>query len=113
MKYTLSTSEAMDMLRADEYASWSYKGARAMVEYLEQLEEDIGEEIEFDRVGIRCDYTEYESALEAAEELLPDSWKDDLEEEASEEQIEEAALSALNEYTTVIEFDGGVIVQGF
>jgi len=103
MKQRLSTSEAADLLAADDNAGWSYAGARALVEYLENLEDDTGEEIEFDRVALRCDFSEYESAREAAEEY---GWEPD-------EDAEEAALEWLNDRTTVITFGGGVIVRQF
>lgn len=65
MKITLSVSEIADRLRADKNSRWSYDGAIALAEY---LEESTGEEMELDVVGIRCDFCEYESALEAADE---------------------------------------------
>ena len=105
MKQRLSTSEAADLLVADKDAGWSYKGARALVEHLEQVEEDTGEEIEFDRVALRCDFSEYPNAREAAEEygFEPDEDADS----------EETALKWLTDRTTVITFDGGVIIQQF
>ena len=41
--------------------NFSYGGLHALFEYIEQVEDDIGEEFEFDMVGICCDYTEYEN----------------------------------------------------
>ena len=108
MRKTLSTSEATDLLVADDNAGWSYKGARALVEHLEQVEEDTGEAIEFDRVALRCDFSEYESAREAAEEY---GWEPD--EDADSDDAEEAAAEWLADRTTVITFNGGVIVQQF
>jgi hypothetical protein len=43
----------------DENASWTRLGAYALAEYLDELSDDIGEPIEWDRVGIRCDFSEY------------------------------------------------------
>ncbi len=108
MKQTLTTNQAANLLMADQCAGWSYAGARALVEHLESIEDDTGEEIEFDAVALRCDYSEYESALEAAEEygFEPD-------EDADSEDGEEAAAEWLGDRTTVIEFSGGVIVQRF
>ena len=105
MKKTLTTSEAAAMLAADENANWSCAGAYALVEHLEELERDTGEEIEFDVIALRCEYDEYESALQAAEEY---GWDSDAEEDA-----EEDALKWLEDRTTVVAFDGGVIVQQF
>ena len=58
MKNTLSTHEMVHALLTDEFASWSADGARAVIEWHEQLEEDTGEELEFDRVAMRCDWWE-------------------------------------------------------
>ena len=41
--------------------NFSFEGLHALFEYIEQVEDDIGEEFEFDMVGICCDYTEYDS----------------------------------------------------
>lgn len=108
MKQTLTTSQAAHLLMQDEYAKWSRAGAYALIQHLEQLEEDCGDEIEFDRVAIRCDWSEYESAVEALEELEPD-W--DKLTDASERELEQSALDWLSGRTQVITFDGGVIVN--
>ena len=108
MKKTLTTNQAADLLVADDNAGWSYAGARALVEHLESIEDDTGEEIEFDRVAFRCDFSEYPNAREAAKEC---GWEPD--EDADSEDAEEAALEWLNNRTTVITFDGGVIVRQF
>ena len=41
--------------------NFSHDGLIALFEYIEQVEDDIGEEFEFDMVGICCDYSEYDS----------------------------------------------------
>jgi len=68
MVETLTTNEIADRLFRDKYAGWSYAGARALAEYLEDYEADSGETLEFDRVGLRCEYSEYGTAEEAATE---------------------------------------------
>jgi hypothetical protein len=113
MKATLSTYQAADLLKADSNAAWSRSGARALVEYLEQLEEDTGTEIEFDAVAIRCDYSEYDSALQAALEYGFEPNPNLGEEKQSEEDKEADALSWLQDQTQVIEFEGGVIIASF
>tara|TARA_R100000234_G_C4977403_1_gene169119 strand:+ start:403 stop:729 length:327 start_codon:yes stop_codon:yes gene_type:complete len=57
----VSNSEFIDDLFKDDYANWSYEGADALYEFLTELEEDMGEQIEFDRVALRCEYSEYEN----------------------------------------------------
>ena len=63
MKTTLSVYEIADLLKRDENAGWSYNGAQALAEV---LNDSMPEDEEFDRVAIRCDFSEYTSALEAA-----------------------------------------------
>lgn len=114
MKTTLTTSQAAHELLRDSNAAWSRAGAYALVEYLEQLEEDTGETIEFDIVAIRCDYSEYSSALEAALDQGFDPETDlDGEGEEDEDDKEENALAWLQYRTQVIEFEGGVIIASF
>ena len=49
-------------MRSDNYKNnFSYEGLHALFEYIEQYEDDCGEEFEFDMVGICCDYSEYDS----------------------------------------------------
>ena len=40
---------------------FSYDGLTALYNYLEQYEDDIGEEIELDVIALCCEYAEYDS----------------------------------------------------
>lgn len=51
-------------LLADEYAGWTNQGAYALAEYLIELAESTDEPIKFDRVAIRCEFSEYEDLQE-------------------------------------------------
>ena len=110
MFQTLSTSEASDLLKRDSNAAWSYAGAHALVEWLEGIEED-GEPIEFDAVAIRCDFHEYASALEAVANSGYEADDDDADDDADAKEA--AALRWLENRTTVVTFDGGIIVGSF
>ena len=129
------------MLANDENSSFSRSGAYALVEYLEQLEEDTGEDMEFCHVGIRCDYSEYDSLQDWAGDYFAGDWREqvgaDMEEVseilADADRLEVAGEiadarqtrehadgildSAIREYIQdrgqLIEFDGGVIVSSF
>lgn len=68
IKETVNDCRFADVLLADEYASWTYGATKALFDYYEQLSEDIGEDIELDRVAIRCEWTEYNSAKEASDQ---------------------------------------------
>jgi hypothetical protein len=102
MKRTLNTHEIADELYRDEYANWSWAGAVALAEYLEECDNDSGEDSELDIVDIRCNFSEYSSAVDAAVEY---GW-DDTTEEAG-------ALEWLQDRTLVICFDGGVIIRDY
>jgi len=94
--------------RKDRGDQFSYNGLRALFDYLEE-DSGLGERgYELDVVGLCCDWTEHASAAEAAEE---NGWSAD--EDADEEAAEDAALEWLHDHTTVIEFDGGVIIANF
>jgi hypothetical protein len=121
MKTTLSTTEAAEILIADTYANWSRAGAFAIVEYLEELEDSTGEKMEFDRVAIRCDFSETTSLQDwivehfGAKSLLfalefADIEFDDLEDS---EEIDAKIREYIQDHGQLIEFDGGIIVSSF
>ena len=118
MKLQLSTSHAVDLLRQDEYAGWSYKGATALVEHLETLEEDLGEEITFNCIDFRCEFSEYKSVRDWLFNYygLGMTLKDALESagiyhEEDEEEIESLIAEFIRDRGTLVEFEGGVIVS--
>ena len=106
MKTEMTTYECAKALTHDEYANWTRSGAFALVEYLEQIEEDCGTEIEFDPVAIRCEFTEYENLNEFAKEF----WSDDCHLYWATDDV---IRNFIQDQTTLIEFDGGLIVQDF
>jgi hypothetical protein len=100
---TLTTYQIADRLLRDSNACWSRPGAFALAQYLQSVEEDTGETMEFDAVAIRCDYSEYPSAVEAHNSVTQGH---DLTEEE-----EETALERMREIGEVLEFNGGVIIS--
>ena len=76
---------------------FTVQGSLALFDYIEELEQGCGEEMEFDPVGLRCDYSEYETF----EELQKDYDVEDLDE--------------LEENTTVIQIKGseGLIIHAY
>jgi len=61
MKQAITESYFIEQIVGDEYNSMTYEGAKALFGWVEELEADTGEEMEFDRVAIRCYWTEYEN----------------------------------------------------
>jgi hypothetical protein len=113
MKNTLNTSEAASLLMADENAAWTMAGAYSLAEYLEQYEEDCGTEIEFDRVALRCEYSEYESLQEWAQFFLSRQELADGYFSEEDENHEENIRDYIRDRGQLIEFDGGIIVSEF
>jgi hypothetical protein len=98
MKQTITESQFIDAIVGDEYNSMSYEGAKALFEYLDLYEQDCDEDIEFDRVAIRCEFSEYENLEEVLSEY---------------DHIK--SLSDLYDHTTVIEVPNSdkLIIQQF
>ena len=113
MKTTLSTFEITNALLKDEYSSWSYSGAQALAEYLEQYEEDCGIELELDVVAIRCTYTECEDLVEWARSYFLNSQFKELFGDLEEDDLDEEIAQYIEERGTLIEFEGGIIVSEF
>jgi hypothetical protein len=118
MKETLNKYEIADRLSEDENSSFTYSGAMALAEHLEDLEADLGEELEFDKVAIRCDFSQYESLIDWATDYFS-QWRGDLDidadldEEDDLEEIEEIIREYIQDHGTLIEFDDGIIVSSF
>ena len=125
----LSAMETAELLRRDEYAAWTYRGAHALAEYLEELEDNHAPcsmcgcdttRIQIDIVAIRCEYSEYKSALEAAREYGNDYSVSPVDDDDNQRPIDEViaeleayCLDWLQERTNVLVFDGGIIIEQF
>lgn len=112
MKITVTENtfcNEFDRMRPDNFSNAALK---ALFAYFEEMESDQGEQFELDVIAICCDFTEYESALEAAQNygFRPDQEFDD--EEADERETK--ALEYLQENTTVLELEtGGVVLANY
>jgi len=111
MKITLTESEFVNRFRAIRPDQFSRPALVALFDYLDKLEDDLGEEQEFDAIAICCEWTEYASAVEAAEAF---GWEDETEEgEERDSTAERAAFEFLQDQTAVIEMSSGVLVRDF
>ena len=63
MKTTVNFSEFCDAFELRK-ENFSYGGKRALFDYLEQYEEDTGQEIELDVISLCCGYSEYKTLQE-------------------------------------------------
>ena len=111
MKMTLDSHGFRNAFeRCGRQNQFSHCGKLALFEHLESIEQDTGSEIELDVVGLCCDFTEFVTALEVAKNFSPFFTID---EDLNEEEQERQALQFLSDSTTIIPFDGGVIIQNF
>ena len=104
MKQTINEYQFKDAFQSSRPNNFSYEGLTALYDYLEQYEEDTGQEIELDVIGLCCEFTEYDS--------LEDFQKEHYDEEIGDcyEDIEE-----IEDETIVIKIEGteGFIIQDF
>lgn len=64
MKKIISFSDFVDDFRSIRPDNFTYEGLEALFDYLEQLEQDTGEEIELDVIALCCEFSEYEDIEE-------------------------------------------------
>tara|TARA_R100001510_G_C7465502_1_gene84125 strand:- start:177 stop:479 length:303 start_codon:yes stop_codon:yes gene_type:complete len=100
MYQEITSSQFSDwFLTSDTYKNnFSYEGLKSLYNYLVDLEEDTGDNIEFDPVAICCEYSEYENLEE-----IKNNYND----------IE--TIEDLRDHTQVIEISGSdkIIIQDF
>lgn len=60
MKKTIYKNEFIDTMRDIRPDNFSYDGLVALFDYLEEIEDSCGEEMEFDPIALCCDFTEYD-----------------------------------------------------
>ena len=102
MKRTINEHDFIDAFQGTYKNQFSYEGKIALYEYLTQLEEDTGFDMEFDPIAIHCEYTEYEDFTE---------FRDEYEDYVKEHDIQD--VETLQEHTQVVEYKGGFIIQQF
>jgi len=98
----IKTIDLYDFIRAfEEYereGEFSYKGLEALFDWLDELSADTGTPYELDVIGLCCEFTEYSDLAEI---------------QANYSSTEIDSVEDLRDYTSVIEFDGGIIIQDF
>ena len=85
--------------RGDQF---SYEGMAALFEWLEDLADDTGTPYELDVIALCCEFTEYSDFEEVHANYS------DLASDAAIRSIDD-----LRDHTSVIEFNGGLIIQDF
>lgn len=65
MKQGINKYQFIDAFKqSDRKDQFSYDGLVSLFEYLEEYEDSVGEQIEFDMIALCCEYTEYDNLEE-------------------------------------------------
>ena len=112
MYETVNQSRFLDVFRQVRPNQFSRNALVALFDYLDALEQELGEETEFDPIALCCDWTEYADPVGAAEAY---DWKapEIPEGEERDDTSDRKALEFLQDNTHVIDFEGGVLVLNF
>jgi hypothetical protein len=119
IKDTLTTERAASIIAAVyDGSNFSYAGAYALAEWLEEYSDSIGEDIELDPIALCREWSEHPSLYEWAREYFGEDFKMDLpdlveSEWDSEELVDDAIRSYIEDNGTLIEFEGGILVSAF
>lgn len=101
MKQSINSYDFHRAFELTRPENFSYQALNSLFEYFEQLEDDIGEEIELDVVAICCDYSEM-----TLDEINQDY--------SREYKTLEEAIEDLQDETSVIPVDDDTcIIQAF
>jgi len=96
---------AFEQIRPDNF---SREGLSVLWDYLEQYENDCGEELELDVIALCCDFSEDST------ENIANSYDIDLSECETDEDKAEEVKEYLEQYTTLIgEVNGGFVYRDF
>lgn len=97
MKQNVSEYDFIDGFMKIRPDNFSRDGLQCLYDYLIELEEGIGEEIEFDVIAICCEFSEYKDLKEISEAYGRDFMETD----------------DIRDFTQVIECDNSIIIQDY
>lgn len=97
MKQNVSEYDFIEGVMKIRPNNFTVNGLRCLYDYLIELEDSIGEEIEFDVIAICCEFSEYKDLKEISEAYNRDFMETD----------------DIRDFTQVIECDNSIIIQDF
>ena len=104
MKQTIGLSQFQDAFKAIRPTNFTWWGLEVLFNWIEQREQDTGEEQELDVIALCCDFTE-----STYEEVMKDYSLAD-EEFLNDEDRPQAVIDYLNDVTIIIGYDDDSIV---
>ena len=108
MKSHVNFEDFCDSFTGGYKDNFTYEGKRALFDYLEEYEESTGEELELDPIAFCCEYTEYPDLKTAYKE-----YRDPQDPTDTNQQDDEVIRRYFQDYTTLVEFEGGIIIATF
>lgn len=112
VKSYIDNTKLFHDLKAMDRNNFTYDGSKALMDYLDDMDENI----EYDPIAFCCNFAEYaESEYIALSEEFSHAPKicDYSDDDESHEAHKVDLMDWLRDETTVIEFDGGIIIQHF
>jgi hypothetical protein len=104
MKTTVNFSEFRDSFQQIRPDNFSYEGLRHLFSWLEQYEEDTGEEVELDVIAICCDFSE------DTFQNIADQYDFDLSQYETDEEKQEAVADYLSDQGVYVGEAGECII---
>ena len=104
MKTTVNFSEFRDSFQQIRPDNFSYEGLRHLFSWLEQYEEDTGEEMELDVIAICCDFSE------DTFQNIADQYDFDLSKYETDEEKQEAVADYLSDQGVYVGEAGECII---
>ena len=98
MIQTITESQFVDAIVNDDYNNMSYEGSQALFEYIEEYEDQTGQEIELDIVAIRCEWSEYENIEAVLKDYEDIKSLDDLRDNTSVIEVPNSDRLIVNEF---------------
>jgi len=97
---TITEYQFTDWFMKHRPDNFSYEGTKALFDYLQDLEDSIGEKIKFDPIAFCCEYSEYNNIEECLKEY---------------DNLEIKTIDDLRDHTQVIEVEDSkaIIIQNF
>jgi hypothetical protein len=104
MKTTVNFSEFRDLFQQIRPDNFSYDGLKHLFSWLEQYEEDTGEELELDVIAICCDFSEDYF------QNIADQYGFDLSKYETDEEKQEAVADYLSDQGVYVGESGECII---
>jgi len=98
MKTTITFNQFADMFNEIRPDNFSMMGLKALFNSFEDYEEESGMTLEPDVIAVCCEYTEYSNLKEIIDNYT---------------NLDIKTIENLQDYTYVMEFEGGIIVKDF